>query len=84
MNEKSSAKQKPAFRINFAPRFEKDGSSQLGRSTEVGAAWKLRDSDGYRLSFNVVPQNLSDGVLFLNPEMNQDQQAEPDSELEQE
>ncbi len=79
---KDETKQRPAFRINFAPRFEKDGESQLGRSVEIGAAWALEGEKGFRLSFSVVPQNLNDGVVFLNPVQEQRQNQNADMELE--
>ncbi len=81
---KDENKQRPAFRINFAPRFEKDGKSQLGRSVEIGAAWKLEDDKGFRLSFSVVPQNLNDGAVFLNPvqEQKERQDAKHETEME--
>ena len=82
VNKQDNQVKHPAFRINFCPRFEKDGKSQLGRSVEIGAAWRLDEGDGFRLSFNVVPQNLNDGVVFLNPVQQQDQKHDLDMELE--
>ena len=79
---KEDTKQRPAFRINFAQRFEKNGKSQLGRSVAIGAAWKLDDDKGFRLSFRVVPQNLNDGAVFLNPVPEQRQNQDVDMELE--
>lgn len=75
-------KSKPAFRICFSTRFRNGNKSQLGRSVEIGAAWLLKEGDGYRLNFNVVPQNLNDGVVFLNPVPSQEQAHDVDMEQE--
>ena len=77
-------KKRPAFRINFCPRIERDGKQQLGRSIEIGAAWELEKGRGYRMSFNIVPQNLSEGVTFLNPIMDQEQSQQSEGDVEQE
>lgn len=71
----SNAKQKPIYRARFARVIGKDqsGKDQLGRTVEVGAVWARREADkGAILKLDIVPQDFSNGVLFLDPVETQD------------
>ena len=70
----SNAKQKPTHRLRFAPIIGTDetGKDQLGRSIEVGAVWPRRDGKGAIQKFDIVPQDFSKGVLFLDPVTTED------------
>jgi len=78
---KSNSNQKPAFRVNFSPIHERDGEMVRGRSTEIGAAWPTKDGSSYRINLNIIPQNLENGSLFLNPVEASDE-ATSDEEME--
>ena len=66
----SNAKQKPIYRAKFCRVIGKDeaGKDQLGRAIEIGAVWARREAaKGAILKLDIVPQDLSGGVLFLDP-----------------
>ncbi|MEO1207636.1 MAG: hypothetical protein AAFV45_15015 [Pseudomonadota bacterium] len=66
----SKQSNKPLYRVSFCPIHGQhaDGGDIMGRSVEIGAVWTRKDpTKGAMLKLNIVPQNLTDGVIFLNP-----------------
>ena len=61
---------KPAYRIAFAKKNGTNGKGkdQLSYPREIGAAWTRKDeSKGLILDFDVIPANMSEGVILLLP-----------------
>lgn len=66
----SNAKQKPIYRVKFCRVVGSDEAKkdQLGKAVEIGAVWARREaSKGAILKLDIVPQDLSSGVVFLDP-----------------
>lgn len=74
-NSKSNGN-KPVYRLGFAPRTGIDRNNQptLGYPVEIGAVFARKDAEkGLIAKFQIVPQDLKDGVILLMPV-----KAEPD------
>lgn len=73
----SNSKNKlPLYRVHFASIIgtDENGKDKLGNSVEIGAVWQRKQADkGAILKLNVVPQNMSEGVVFLHPVETNDQ-----------
>lgn len=66
----STTKQRPIYRLKFCRVIGTDeaGKDKLTRAVEIGAVWARREEGkGAIAKFDVVPQDLSGGVLFLDP-----------------
>ncbi|MBU1211957.1 MAG: hypothetical protein KJ587_11870 [Alphaproteobacteria bacterium] len=66
----SNAKQKPIYRAKFCRIIGTDeaGKDKLGRTIEIGAVWSRREAGkGAILKLDIVPQDFTNGVLFLDP-----------------
>jgi len=71
----SNTKQKPIYRAKFCRFVGKDetGKDKLSRAVEIGAVWSRREAEkGAVLRLDIVPQDLTDGILFLDPVQAQD------------
>lgn len=64
------SKKQPLYRVSFcSPTSEtdNDGKPKLSNAVEIGAVWgRAGDKDGAIMRLNIVPQNMADGVIFLN------------------
>ncbi|MEO1603553.1 MAG: hypothetical protein AAFU49_24460 [Pseudomonadota bacterium] len=61
---------KPIYRAKFARVIgtDENGKDRLSRVVEIGAVWARREAEkGAILKLDIVPQDLSNGVLFLDP-----------------
>ena len=66
----SNAKQRPIYRAKFCRIAGTDeaGRDKLGKAVEIGAVWARREEGkGAILKLDIVPQDFSNGVLFLDP-----------------
>ncbi len=66
----STTKQKPIYRAKFCRVIGTDeaGKDKLGRAIEIGAVWPRREAaKGAVLKLDIVPQDFTNGVLFLDP-----------------
>lgn len=64
------SKMQPLYRVSFCSptnELDKDGKPKLSNAVEIGAVWKRSgEKDGAIMRLNIVPQNIADGVIFLN------------------
>lgn len=61
---------KPLYRVTFCPMEGKDenGKDKLSkRSVEIGAVWPTASGKSNILRLKIVPENISNGMIFLNP-----------------
>ncbi len=66
----SKSKNQPLYRAKFCPVIgtKEDGKDKLGRAVEIGAVWPRREaSKGAIVKLDIVPQDFTNGVLFLDP-----------------
>ena len=61
---------RPKYRVTFCPIEGKDeqGRDKISkRSTEIGAVWETQSRKSAILRLKLIPENLANGVIFLNP-----------------
>ncbi|MEO0620494.1 MAG: hypothetical protein AAFZ01_14600 [Pseudomonadota bacterium] len=66
----TQAKNLPLYRAKFCAVIGQDetGKDKLSRAVEIGAVFSRKDpTKGAILKLDIVPQDLRDGVLFLDP-----------------
>ncbi|MEM6500106.1 MAG: hypothetical protein AAF709_25790, partial [Pseudomonadota bacterium] len=66
----SKSKNQPLYRAKFCTVIGTDeaGKEKLSRAVEIGAVWARRDpSKGAVVKLDIVPQDFTKGVLFLDP-----------------
>ena len=66
----SNTKQRPLYRAKFCRVVgtDENGKDKLSRAVEIGAVWARREAEkGAVLRLDVVPQDLANGILFLDP-----------------
>ena len=71
----SNAKQRPIYRLKFCRVIGTDeaGKDKLARAVEIGAVWARREEGkGAIAKFDIVPQDFTNGVLFLDPVTSED------------
>lgn len=74
-NIMSKPKQRPLYRAKFCRVVGQDenGKDRLSRAVEIGAVWSRREAEkGAVLRLDIVPQDLTNGILFLDPVQTQD------------
>lgn len=65
----TTSKTRPIYRVLFAPITGQDdeGKDQCGAAREIGAVWPRKDKPGGIMRLDIVPADLSRGVIFLAP-----------------
>lgn len=66
----TKAKNLPLYRAKFCAIVGQDeaGKDKLSRAVEIGAVFSRKDpTKGAILKLDIVPQDLRNGVLFLDP-----------------
>jgi len=69
-NIMTKSKNLPLYRAKYCVVIgqDEDGKDKLSRAVEIGAAFSRKDpSKGAILKLDIVPQDLRNGVLFLDP-----------------
>lgn len=63
------SKKQPLYRVSFcSPTTDENGNPKLSNAVEIGAVWaRASDKQGAIMRLNVVPANIGEGVIFLNP-----------------